>query len=336
MQNINDGKEKEIPLSDEHQRLLAVFYQIDQPIYISDPETYDILFINPALQKKMGSVLGQKCFRVLHGFRSPCIFCTNQTIFHEKKGETLVWEFFNQNDKHWYRCIDKSIPWPDGHHVRYEMAIDITREKRTEIQFKQMLDNMQKTMEGTVQAISNMVEMRDPYIAGHQKQVSQLACAIAHEMGYPGERIQGIRLAGLLHDIGKIYLPREILMKPNPLTDIEFNMIKNHPEISYNILKNIEFSWPVVHIILQHHERIDGSGYPKGLKERDILPEAKILSVADVIEAMVSQRPHRTPFHLEEALDEINRHKAVLYDPDVVEACLSLFSKKVFQFESEM
>jgi len=218
--------------------------------------------------------------------------------------------------------------------VKYQMAIDITKEKRTEYNFNKLLENLQNTLEGTVRAISDMVEIKDPYIAGHQKRVAQLSCAIAKEMGYSPERINGIRIAALLHDIGKIYLPQEILWKPHKLTDIEFNMIKNHPEVGYQILNNIHFPWPVNKIILQHHEKIDGSGYPKGLTGKDILPEAKILAVADTIEAMVSNRPYREPFHIEEALNEIQAHKNIYYDSDIVDTCLLLFSKKEFQFES--
>jgi putative nucleotidyltransferase with HDIG domain len=153
-------------------------------------------------------------------------------------------------------------------------------------------------------------------------------------MGYSKERINGLRIAALLHDIGKIYLPQEILWKPHELTDIEFNMIKNHPEVGYQILNNIHFPWPVSKIILQHHEKIDGSGYPKGLTGKDILPEARILAVADTIEAMISNRPYREPFHLEEALREIQLHKNIYYDSEIVDICLFLFTKKEFQFES--
>jgi putative nucleotidyltransferase with HDIG domain len=333
IQNISNRKQLENETDRKKNEFLTILNHIPHPLYISDPDTYALLFINQSLHQKLGNVIGQKCYRVLHGYQSPCIFCTNQTIFEDRKNETLIWDFFNQNEKRWYRCIDKAIPWPDGRIVRYEMAIDITKEKRIEIQFKMTLENLQKTFEGTVQAISDMVEMRDPYITGHQKRVAQLACAIAKEMGYSSERINGIRIAGLLHDIGKIYLPREILWKPHHLTDIEFNMIKNHPEVGYQILKNIHFPWPVNKIILQHHEKLDGSGYPKGLTQESILPEAKILTVADTIEAMISNRPYRSPLHLEEALQEILRYKNIRYDADVVDTCLLLFTKKEFQFE---
>ena len=334
IQDISKRKELELKKENQSSELLTILNQIPHPLYISDPDTYSLLFINQTLHKKLGDVLGQKCHRVLHGFQSPCIFCTNHNLFENQNSETLIWDFFNQNEKKWYRCIDKAITWPDGRKVKYQMAIDITKEKRTEYNFNKLLENLQNTLEGTVRAISDMVEIKDPYIAGHQKRVAQLSCAIAKEMGYSPERINGIRIAALLHDIGKIYLPQEILWKPHKLTDIEFNMIKNHPEVGYQILNNIHFPWPVNKIILQHHEKIDGSGYPKGLTGKDILPEAKILAVADTIEAMVSNRPYREPFHIEEALNEIQTHKNIYYDSDIVDTCLLLFSKKEFQFES--
>jgi putative nucleotidyltransferase with HDIG domain/PAS domain S-box-containing protein len=241
IQDITKRKDSELKKESQSSELLTILNQIPHPLYISDPDGYSLLFVNQALQKKLGEVIGQKCHRVLHGFQSPCIFCTNHTVFEDQNSETLIWDFFNQNEKKWYRCIDKAIPWPDGRKVKYQMAIDITKEKRTEFQFNKLLENLQNTLEGTVRAISDMVEIRDPYIAGHQKRVAQLSCAIAEEMGYSQERINGLRIAGLLHDIGKIYLPQEILWKPHQLTDIEFNMIKNHPEVGYQILNHIHF-----------------------------------------------------------------------------------------------
>lgn len=334
IQDITKRKDTEFKKENQSIELLTILNQIPHALYISDPESYSLLFVNQTLQKKLGDVVGQKCHRVLHGYHSPCLFCTNHTIFEDQHSDTLIWDFFNQNEKKWYRCIDKVIPWTNGRKVKFQMAIDITKEKRTEFQFNKLLENLQNTLEGTVRAISDMVEIRDPYIAGHQKRVAQLSCAIAEEMGYSQERINGLRIAGLLHDIGKIYLPQEILWKPHQLSDIEFNMIKSHPEVGYQILNHIHFPWPVNKIILQHHEKIDGSGYPKGLTGKDILPEAKILAVADTIEAMISNRPYREPFHIEEALDEIQCHKNTFYDPEIVDTCLFLFTKKEFQFES--
>jgi putative nucleotidyltransferase with HDIG domain len=188
-------------------------------------------------------------------------------------------------------------------------------------------------MEGTINTIAKIVETRDPYTAGHQQNVSKLATSIAQEMKLPQDKIEGIRIASLVHDIGKISLPAEILSKPSKLTEIEYSLIKDHPQIGYDILKPIEFPWPVAQIILQHHERMDGSGYPRGLKTDEILLEARIMGVADVVEAMSSHRPYRPALGIDKALEEIFKNKSILYDPEVVDICLKLFREKGFKFE---
>ena len=175
--------------------------------------------------------------------------------------------------------------------------------------------------------------MRDPYRDSHQKRVSQLACAMAREMNLPEEQIEGIRVAGNIHDIGKISVPMEILSKPGRVNKSEFGIIKSHTQAGYDILKTIEFPWPIAQIVLQHHERMDGSGYPQGLSGKDILLEARILGVADVVEAMVSHRPYRPALGIDKALEEISKNRGVLYDPEVVDACLKLFTEKRFEFE---
>jgi putative two-component system response regulator len=183
-------------------------------------------------------------------------------------------------------------------------------------------------MNGFVEALAMTVEMRDPYTAGHQNRVSSLACAITNELGYNGARVEGIRMAAKIHDLGKITIPAEILNKPGRLNEIEFTLIKTHSRLGYEILKDIAFPWPIAQIVLQHHERLDGSGYPQGLTEKEILLEAKILAVADVIEAMASHRPYRPALSIDEALEEIMRHKGRLYDSEVSDACLRLFQVK--------
>jgi HD-GYP domain-containing protein (c-di-GMP phosphodiesterase class II) len=188
-------------------------------------------------------------------------------------------------------------------------------------------------LEETLQAISATVEMRDPYTAGHQRRVAHLATAIAREMGLPEEQIHGIHLAGIVHDLGKIRVPAEILSKPGLLADIEFGLIKIHPQAGYDILKGIEFPWPIAQAVRQHHERMDGSGYPQGLNAGQILLEAKILAVADAVEAMSSHRPYRPSLGLDTALEEIARQRGVLYDPAAVDSCIILFRAKGFAFE---
>ena len=217
-----------------------------------------------------------------------------------------------------------------------EVAEDITigiRSLRLELKLQQSYKKLQKTMEGTINVIAKIIEAKDPYTAGHQQKVSKLATSIAWEMKLSEDKIEGIRIASLVHDIGKISIPAEILSKPTKLNEIEYSLIKDHSQIGYDILKSIEFPWPVAQIILQHHERIDGSGYPQGLKGNDILLEARIMGVADVVEAMSSHRPYRPALGIDKALEEISQNKGILYDLKVVDICLKLFREKGFKFE---
>jgi putative nucleotidyltransferase with HDIG domain len=217
-----------------------------------------------------------------------------------------------------------------------EMAIlrDITERKKAEEESKQSTKKLLAAMEATIEAIALTVEMRDPYTAGHQRRVTELAVAIAKELGIPEAEIDGIRMAGIIHDIGKVYTPAEILNKPGKLSEIEFSMIKTHSQVGYEILKAIEFTRPVAQIVLQHHERLDGSGYPSGIKGEGVLPEAKILAVADVVEAMASHRPYRPALGIDQALEELSKNSGTLYDPKVVDACFKLFHEKSFKFEA--
>jgi putative nucleotidyltransferase with HDIG domain len=211
---------------------------------------------------------------------------------------------------------------------------DITRQKKTEEELIQSYDRLKQAMDGTVQAMAFTIETRDPYTAGHQRRVTQLACALAEKMELPENIVEGVRMAGDLHDIGKIYVPAEILSKPGKLSEAEYNIIKTHSQVGYDILKTIEFPWPIADIVLQHHERINGSGYPAGLRGKDILLEARILAVADVIEAMATHRPYRPALSIEDALEEISENKGKLYDPKVVDACLKIFEEG-FSFEEK-
>ncbi|MBI2909368.1 MAG: HD-GYP domain-containing protein [Chloroflexi bacterium] len=205
-------------------------------------------------------------------------------------------------------------------------------QERTE-ELERTVGTLQRVLGGTVEAISTIVEKRDPYTAGHQQRVSLLACAIAEEMGLTRKQIDGIDIAGVIHDIGKIAIPSEILSTPRQLSGNEFDLIRIHSQAGYDILKTIEFPWPVAQIVLQHHERMDGSGYPAGLAGEDILPEARIIAVADVVEAMSSHRPYRPALGVAKALEEIYEKKGVFYDAPVVDACLALFIERGFKFE---
>lgn len=210
---------------------------------------------------------------------------------------------------------------------------DITPRKQAEEVLNQTLEKLRKAMGATIQAITLTVEMRDPYTAGHQRRVSDLARAIADRLGFSTEKIDAIRMAASIHDLGKISIPSEILSKPGKLNETEYTLVKTHPQVGYNILNQIEFPWPIARIILQHHERINGSGYPQKLKGRQIMIEARILGVADIVEAMVSHRPYRTAIGLDKALEEIRRNRGSLYDPEIVDICLSLFHHQGYEFK---
>jgi putative nucleotidyltransferase with HDIG domain len=233
-------------------------------------------------------------------------------------------------------CETTVIPLRDEHgrlNAVIGVSHDITERKKTERELQLSYHKLRETLIATVNALASTVEMRDPYTAGHQRRVTILACAIAEEMGLTEEQFDGLRLAGLIHDIGKISVPVEILNKPGRISETEFNIIKIHPQAGYTLLKEIEFPWPVARIVLQHHERVDGSGYPQGLKDGQIMLEAKILAVADVVEAMASHRPYRPALGIEAALEEIKKNGRVLYEPEVVDICERLFVEKGFKFE---
>lgn len=207
--------------------------------------------------------------------------------------------------------------------------------KRIEGQPGQACHDFRKMFEEAIQVITLMVEMRDCHTAGHQQRVAQLAGALAEELHLSKDRVSRIHMAGLLHDIGKIVVPIEILGKPGRLNEIESAIIRTHPRVGYEMLKQIDFAAPIAEAVLQHHERMDGSGYPGGLAGEGILPEAKILAVADVVEAMCSHRPYRPALGVDRALSEIEAQKGVLYDNDVVDACLTVFRSRGFTFQAQ-
>lgn len=210
---------------------------------------------------------------------------------------------------------------------------DISQLKNSEAALKNSLKQLRRTFEETVVSLTAMSEKRDPYTSGHQQRVAELACRIAVKMNMSSEEINCIRIAGILHDIGKISIPAEILSKPTRLTDLEMDMMKTHSEAGYEILKNISFPWPVAQIVLQHHERMDGTGYPNGLGADRILMPARVIAVSDVVEAMSSHRPYRAALGLPRAMDEIIRGRGTSYDPEVVDACTQVIENDKFTFD---
>lgn len=201
------------------------------------------------------------------------------------------------------------------------------------LQFKDKSELSKRLFLQTVNSLMYALEMRDPYTAGHQQRVSKLASSIGKKTGLSETVIEGIMVAGKLHDIGKIYVPSEFLTKPGKLPEEALMVIKTHPRIGFEILKDIEFPWPIASIVLQHHERIDGGGYPYGLEKNEIMLEAKILCVADVVEAMITNRPYRISPGVDQALDEIRKYRGIKYEPCVVDACLSLFLEDGFDWD---
>ncbi len=210
---------------------------------------------------------------------------------------------------------------------------DITERKEGEEKLKKTLESLKKAVGTTIQVLVTALESRDPYTAGHQVKSADLACAIAKEMGLDEHKIEGLKMAGVIHDIGKLSIPAEILSKPTALSKLEYLLIKVHPESGYEMLKNVESPWPLAEIVYQHHERMNGTGYPRNLKNGSILLEARIMAVADVVEAMASHRPYRASLGIETALEEIEKNRGVLYDETVVDACLRLFREKGYSIE---
>jgi PAS domain S-box-containing protein/putative nucleotidyltransferase with HDIG domain len=306
-----------------------IFENIQDSIVVTDLEG-NILRWNPAAERMFGYYKDEVFHKTLSMLTTRFIKgtlrdgrWTGEMSFTRKDGTEGV-------------CETTVIPLCDEHgnvSTVFGVFHDITAYKRSEEELQRSYDKLRDTMIATVNTLASTVEMRDPYTAGHQRRVTILACAMAEEMGLTEEQFDGLRLAGLIHDIGKISVPVEILNKPGRLSETEFDIIKNHPQAGYNILQEIELPWPVAQIILQHHERLDGSGYPQGLKNGGIIFEAKILAVADVVEAMASHRPYRPALGIEAALEEITKNQGILYDPEMVDICQRLFTEKGFTFE---
>ena len=222
----------------------------------------------------------------------------------------------------------------DGSIREYQTIVrDITEQTLNQRRLHETLAMLRRNLDGIVQCVALVIEKKDPYTAGHQRRVTDLARAIAQEMGLSESQKDAIRMAGIIHDIGKISIPAEILSKPGRLTETEFSLLKIHPRIGYDILKEIEWPYPIAEIVLQHHERMDGSGYPQCLSGEEIMMEARVLGVADVVEAMASNRPYRPALGIEKALEGISKNRDALYDPDVVDACLRVFKEKGFEWD---
>jgi PAS domain S-box-containing protein len=314
---------------DELRKQALIYENIHDGIIVVDLEG-SIISWNPAAERMFGYDKDE-VFRVTIG-----VLVTKVIKGMLRDGRWTGEMNFTRKDGIEGVCETSIFPLRDEHGAMiavFGVCRDVTERKRSEESLRRSYDQLRETLIATVNTLASTVEMRDPYTAGHQRRVTLLACAIAAEMGLTEDQFDGLRMAGLIHDLGKINVPAEILSKPGRISDIEFSLIRYHPQICYDILKKIELPWPVAKIVLQHHERLDGSGYPQGLKGDEIIMEARILAVADVVEAMASHRPYRPALGIELAFKEITTKKGILYDPEAVDACVRLFSEKRFKFE---
>jgi len=334
--------EDEIKGLRRHNELILNF--VTEGIYGVDLEGLTT-FVNPAAARMVGwtaqDLIGKHQHELLHhtkadGTPYPTEECPIYKAYDDGQIHYKDDEVFWRKDRTSFPVEYTSTPMHDeqGEIVGAVVVFrDITARKRAKEELQESYERLRGSLEGIATALAITIEMRDPYTAGHQQRVSRLSCAIAQEMGLEEDQIEGIKVTGSLHDIGKIKVPAEILTNPGSHSKLELEMIKVHPEVGYEILKGIEFPWPVAQAIVQHHERLDGTGYPYGLRNSDIILEAKIIGVADVVEAMASHRPYRQALGIEKALEEILKNKGILYDSEVVDVCVKLFSEKSFKFD---
>lgn len=327
--------EEELHRSEQKYRELYDFLPI--PVYEMDLEGH-ITSANKAIYETFGGAAGD----IEHGFDVWQILSPEGLDRHRENLRRLVAGEKLEGTEYVLRRLDGSefpaiaisnVVRKGGRPVGIRGAIiDITERKAAEERLRQLLDHLNRSVNATVKVMAAAVEVRDPYTSGHQERVGNLARAIAVKMGLPIERIESTGLAASIHDIGKLAVPSEILSKPTRLTDIEFELIKEHSRKGYDILKDVFSPWPLAEIIYQHHERIDGSGYPRELKGDSILLEARIIAVADVVEAMASHRPYRPALGIQAALKEIEDKQGKAFDPEIVGICLSLFREDGYQF----
>ena len=337
--DITDRKHAEEALRESEIKYRSILENMDDAYYELDVNG-NFVFFNEALIAKTGYSREELMGMNYRKYISPETCKEVSRIFSEiyKTGrpvrlfdyEVIMKGGQTRNYESWAGLLLDTNNQPVGFRG---MARDITKRRQAEKALKETLDSLRKAVSATVQVLVSAVETRDPYTAGHQLRSAELARAIAIEMGMSKERIDGIHMAGSIHDIGKMSIPSEILTKPTKLSELEFSLIKEHAQKGYEMLKDVESPWPLAEMVYQHHERMDGSGYPRNLRGEEIIIEARILAVADVVESMASHRPYRPALGIEAALKEIEKNSGTFYDETVANACLKLFREKGFQLE---
>lgn len=341
---VRRSKAEEEFMQSEH-KYQTLAENIKDVIWVLDLETLRFLYVSPSVLKMRGYTPEEVMSESVYASFIPETSVDIIALMKQGRDEFLAGRlssdnFFTQEIEQpcrdgstvWAECIISFMSNPDtGRPELHGVTRDISDRKRDEEKLISMSEKLKVALTGTIQAISKIVDVRDPYTAGHQKRVADLAGAIAEEMGMDKDQAAFIRLVGNIHDIGKISVPAEILSKPGKLSHIEFELVKTHAQTGYEMLKEIEFPGPVADIILQHHERVDGSGYPNGLMGYEMMPEALIMAVADVVESIASHRPYRASLGIEAALEEIEKNSGILYDSAVVDACLVLIREKQYR-----
>lgn len=335
--NINERKIAEEKLRQSEEKYRTILEDIQEGYFETDL-VGNFTFFNDTVCRSMGYTREE-------------LMGMNNRQYTDQEELTKVYTAFNKVYKTGEPCrnLEWKINRKDGSEMYVEGFIsllkdasgnpigfrgvtrDITERKQAEKKLQETLESLKKAVETTIQVLVSALEVRDPYTAGHQSRVADLACAIAEEMGLPQEQIEGIKMAGIIHDIGKLSIPSEILAKPSKLTKLEYSLIKIHPQSGHEMLKNVPSPWPLAKMVQQHHERMDGSGYPNNLKGDAIMLEARILAVADVVEAIASHRPYRASLGIEAAIAELKKNRGVLYDETVVDACLKLLLEKGYE-----
>ncbi len=325
----DDKKQAEKALRRANRRLTNVLQSVTDAYFALDRD-WRFSYVNPQAEQLTGrsrsDLLGKVIWDVFPEKQSMQFYPEYQKAMHHHTA--VAFREYYADTNRWFQI--KAYPSQDGLAIYIQ---DITTQVLAEDAHRLDSARLHRSMEGVVRALSFAVEVRDPYTSAHQRRVGALAGAISRELGFTEEQVVQIQVAGLLHDVGKISVPSEIMTRPGKLTTAEMAIIRTHPEIGFNMLRGIEFDSPVALVALQHHERLDGSGYPQGLRDNEIIKESRIMAVADVVEAMASHRPYRPALGIEPALDEILCNRARLYDADCVDACFRVFTNCGFDFD---